>query len=70
MSVKWKVWVHVERIDEESDSYTEPIEPDEVGEFDTEEEAIEFAASLTGKEEMEEDRKGDPFREAGKEVQA
>ena len=50
MSVKWKVWVHVERIDEGQDSYTEPTEPEEVGEFDTEKAAIEFVATLAARE--------------------
>ena len=45
---KYKVWVEIEEIDEENDSYINMEEPVSVGgEFDTEEEAREFRRILT-----------------------
>lgn len=31
----YKVWLHIEEIDEEADSYTDVDEPHSVGEFDS-----------------------------------
>ena len=46
MTVQFKVWVQVERIDEDNDSYTNATEPKEMAKFDTQEEAVNYVASL------------------------
>lgn len=40
------VWVHIEEVDEESDSYTEAAEPQRAGTFETLEQAQARAAQL------------------------
>ena len=44
LPVKFKVWIHIERIDEENDSYEDEGLPESVGTFDT----LEEAESLVG----------------------
>jgi hypothetical protein len=51
MTSKFKVWVHIEEIDEEEDLYEDVDLPFSVGEFDTVEEAeklCEAISTLTG----------------------
>lgn len=50
MAETFKVWVHVERIDEEQDVYEDAALPDSLAEFDTYQEACEFVASLPTQE--------------------
>lgn len=47
MAIEWKVWVEVERIDEDNDSY-ESLEPEPLGSFDTYQQASAFLRSLPG----------------------
>ena len=46
----YKVWVHVEEIDEENDSYSESFEgsrlPEPIGEFDTPDAAYELVDAI------------------------
>ena len=42
----YKVWIHVEEIDEENDHYEDITEPVEVARFANEIKAIEFADTL------------------------
>jgi len=44
----YKVWVHIEEIDEERDHYEDLDMPDSLGVFDTPDEAREFIATLPG----------------------
>ena len=39
MAKTYKLWVHIEEIDEDADSYADIDEPHSVGEFDAQEEA-------------------------------
>ena len=49
MTEKFKVWIQVERIDEENDSYTNATEPEDMATFDTRGEAVNYVASLAPK---------------------
>jgi len=42
---KYKVWIHVEEIDEEEDTYEDVGLPEELGVFSTLEEAEQFAGN-------------------------
>jgi len=44
--MKYKVWVHIEAIEEDIDFYQDVAEPEEAGEFDTLEDAKKHADSL------------------------
>ena len=46
MTATYKVWISIERIDEDNDSFEDVNLPESVATYDTEEEAIKFAASL------------------------
>lgn len=46
MAKIYKVWIHVEEIDEANDSYEECGIPFDQGEFETEDEAWEYAGML------------------------
>lgn len=46
--MKYKVWVQIEECDDETDHYENVSEPDELGCFDTEEEAVDFMNDLPG----------------------
>ena len=48
MSVIFKVWVDIERIDEEADSFEDVGLPDPLGTFNTFEEACAFVRRLPG----------------------
>jgi len=48
LNVKYKIWVELERCDYENDEYENVVEPEELGAFDTQEEAqIELARIIT-----------------------
>ncbi len=46
--MKYKVWVHIEEIDEENDHYEDVGMPISVGEYDLLSEAAEQVATLAG----------------------
>ena len=46
--VKYKIWAQVERCDYEADEYTNIGEPEELGAYDTEEEAFAALTEITG----------------------
>ncbi len=48
MAVEFKVWVTVERVNDDADSYTDLGEPDSLGTFDTPDEACAFVRTLNG----------------------
>ena len=46
---EYKVWIHIEEIDEEKDHYQEIEEPQEVGRFKSEQDAKQLADDLMSK---------------------
>ena len=44
--MQYKVWIHVERVDEENDEYLDIGIPELAGEFDTEDEAFNLSTWL------------------------
>lgn len=44
---QYKVWIHIEEIDEDQDEYNEVNLPEEIGCFDTLQEAEDFAAAIS-----------------------
>jgi len=54
--MKYKIWLYIEEIDEETDHYEDVMEPESVGgEFDSLEEAKEFRQKLLAVECTEEE---------------
>ena len=45
--MKYKIWVHIEEIDEEQDHYEDVTTPEELDSFDTLKDAQDFISSLT-----------------------
>jgi len=46
MPKKYKIWLHLEEIDEENDIYFEPVEPVALAEFDIEDKAQQVFDSI------------------------